>query len=439
MAYPSVISTLSTPQATDRLNSPSHSTLHQNENTGITETQTFVGTLSSAVGTLVYDIRSTTSNGGGHVQTANKGGTGQTSFNKGDLLIGQSSSVLTRLAVGSDGLGLLADSTAATGVRWGLSNSKFAGTGVDGALSVTSGTTTISLGGLQTVIKNYTSISITGGTLAFSNPHANGTVLILKSQGDVTITSGATRAIDGRSMGAAGGAGGTSVSPGGTNGNAANGIIFVNASNGVGGGLSGAGAGGVQYTNTAFYFTSSNYLYNKTLYLTCGSGGGGGGGNSGGTNPCNGGAGAAGGLGLLIQSGGALNFTGTIDCSGGTGTAGSDGAGTTRPGAGGGGGSAGMVAVLYNSLTANSGTITTIGGTGGGSGTYASGNTGTPGGGGGGGVLAGAGGNGGTSGNSGLSGAGAGAGGGGSGSIANSGGTGGVSASGVVALNTEFA
>lgn len=123
MAYPSVISTLANPSPSDKLNNPSHSTLHDNENTAITEIQTFVGTLpASAVGTLMYDVRSPDSDGGGHVQSANKGGTGQTSYNKGDVLVGQSSSVLTKLSVGTNGQYLVADSSTAIGVRWGVGN-----------------------------------------------------------------------------------------------------------------------------------------------------------------------------------------------------------------------------------------------------------------------------------------------------------------------------
>lgn len=122
MAFPSVISTLSNPQASDRLNNPSHSTLHRGENTAITEIETFIGLegASSVLGTLVYDIRSPASNGGGHIQSANTGGTGQTSYNKGDILAGQSSSVLAKLAVGTNGNSLIADSTQAAGVRWGI-------------------------------------------------------------------------------------------------------------------------------------------------------------------------------------------------------------------------------------------------------------------------------------------------------------------------------
>ena len=118
MAYPSVLSAISNPQPTDRLNSPSHSSIHQAENAAITEIETFVGTISSIPGTLIYDIRSSSSNGGGHVQTANKGGTGQTSYNKGDLLVAQSSSVLTKLTVGADNQALIADASQAVGIKW---------------------------------------------------------------------------------------------------------------------------------------------------------------------------------------------------------------------------------------------------------------------------------------------------------------------------------
>ena len=104
---------------------------------------------------------------------------------------------------------------------------KFGGTGADGALSISSGTTTIDLGGASVVTKNYTSISITGtGKLAFSNPNANGTTIILKSQGNVTLTSSTAPMID---VSGLGGAGGASVSAGSlsVNGNTGNsGITF---------------------------------------------------------------------------------------------------------------------------------------------------------------------------------------------------------------------
>lgn len=119
MAYPSTVTTFSNPLPTDRLNSPSHSSIETAQNTGLTEVQTFLGTTTaSAVGTLIYDIRSPSSNGGGHIQSANKGGTGQTSYLKADLLVGQSSSVLTKLAAGNDGQILSLNSSTATGLNW---------------------------------------------------------------------------------------------------------------------------------------------------------------------------------------------------------------------------------------------------------------------------------------------------------------------------------
>lgn len=119
MAYPSTLSTFTDPLPTDKLNAPSHSGIETAQNTGIEEIQVFVGTIASAAGTLVSDIRSSSSNGGGHIQTANKGGTGITSYSKGDLLVGASTSVLSKLAVSTDGLFLVADSTQQTGVKWG--------------------------------------------------------------------------------------------------------------------------------------------------------------------------------------------------------------------------------------------------------------------------------------------------------------------------------
>ena len=102
MAYPSTLGTFTDPLASQKLNAPSHSGIETAQNTGIEEIQVFVGTIASTQGTLVYDIRATDSDGGGHVQSANKGGTGQTLFAKGDLLVASSSSVISKLTVGAN-------------------------------------------------------------------------------------------------------------------------------------------------------------------------------------------------------------------------------------------------------------------------------------------------------------------------------------------------
>ena len=322
---------------------------------------------------------------------------------------------------------------------------KFGGDGSNGALAVSSGTTQIDCGGAAVYERNYTSISITGtGKVEFINPHANGTVVILRSQGNVVITSSATPAIDLRGMGAAGAAQNTAQ-----NGSKANGILFsADAPGGVYGNQPGSGnggAGGGAISNPEFYTSTADKLQRKAIFIIPGSGGGGG---APGFN-VNGGDGGRGGGALLIECAGALNFTGTINTSGSNGQDGAN-AGARSGGGGGGGGSAGMCVILYNTLTANTGTITSAGGNGGEGGDEAGFATNATGGGGGGGAGSPgfAGGSGGNTeaggGNGGGAGAGGGGGGGGSsnGSAANGGGpggTGGASMGGVVAKNMWFA
>lgn len=122
MPWPSTITSFSNPVPTDRLNNPSHSSVETAQNTGLTELQTFIGVTTgataSALGTILYDIKAPNSNGGGHIQTANKGGTGQTTFTKGDILVAQNSSTLTKLALGIDTQVLTANSSTATGINW---------------------------------------------------------------------------------------------------------------------------------------------------------------------------------------------------------------------------------------------------------------------------------------------------------------------------------
>lgn len=247
----------------------------------------------------------------------------------------------------------------------------FSGTGADGALTITSGTTTVNLGGASLVVKEYSSISITGtGNLAFSNPHANGTVIILRSKGNVTITTSAARAIDLRNLGGVGGT--VSGSAGGNGGPGSDYPYYVdNASHfgagGSGDGGAGPGIAGVAVTagTEPHYASLENYiLLSRTLRVVPGSGGGAGGnGHGSGTA----GAGGRGAGSLIIQCGGAYNCTGTIDASGTAGTGGTPA--NNNDGGSGGGGAGGMIVVVYNSLTADTGTYTVAGGAGGTGGT----------------------------------------------------------------------
>lgn len=267
---------------------------------------------------------------------------------------------------------------------------KFGGTGVDGALSISSGTTTINCSNAAVVVKNYTSISITGtGKLAFSNPNTNGTLIVLKSQGDVIITSSTNPAIDLTGMGATGGVatGSTGSGTAGNNGGGGGGMAtagtagsggshtgpvggdsgdsfywVANVGGGGGGNNSSGGAGG-----TSPGLNASVAQFVETFVL------GGGGGGSGETNSDGAGAsGGAGGGALYVECRGNLNFTGTINAAG---IAGGTAGGSQGDGGGGGGGS--VVMIYDGTLVSGAGTITVTGGAGGGGGAGGTGGNGT--------------------------------------------------------------
>lgn len=252
---------------------------------------------------------------------------------------------------------------------------KFGGTGADGALSISSGTTTLNAAGAKYLIKNYTSISITGtAVLTISNPSANGTILILKSQGNVTITSSANPCIDLRSMGADAGNDGVSTGDAPTHGISNNTIGT--------GTLTSAVAIAIMQMANAGRGVNASLVPGKLPIIFAGAGGGNGSGHS-----QSGGNGAKGGGGLYIECGGALNITAIFNNSGaagsngtgltGSGVPGSGGRGgggnvsadeptsstSTAEGDGGGGGGAGAIVIIYSgALTANTATFTANGG-----------------------------------------------------------------------------
>lgn len=266
--------------------------------------------------------------------------------------------------------------------------SKFGGTGSDGALSITSGTTTIDLANASVFVRNYTTISITGtGALAFINPNAAGTVIILKSQGNVTLTSSATPNIDASGLGGSGGSAGAASGGTGGNGTQSPNILDTNSHFGTGAVGSTAGTVGSALTK-ALYATSSDIVNtSRTTFIIPGPGGGGGAGgaNASGAIGTAGTIGGRGGAGLIIEAGGAWNFTKANGISvAGQSTVGAasgqkNGGGTPSAGSGGsgGGGAGGMFLGMYNTLTANSGTININGGVGATGTASASGDAGT--------------------------------------------------------------
>jgi hypothetical protein len=198
MAYPSTFSSFNRPTTSDRLNNPSHSALHNTVSSALGQVEAVIGLSgdSSTLGTIIGDLRSPDSNGGGHIQAVNKGGTGQTSYTKGDLLVATSSSVLAKLVVGSDNQVLIANSSTASGVNWGVPQAtKISATasiitvvGVDGTFpdtSILSVTIPGSTLGTSNVIR-YTGLvnNYTGGsgasvlTKAFYGNNQIGSVLI---------------------------------------------------------------------------------------------------------------------------------------------------------------------------------------------------------------------------------------------------------------------
>ncbi len=240
----------------------------------------------------------------------------------------------------------------------------FGGDGSDGELNIISGVTTIDLGGQAFVVKNYTSILITGsGKLAFTNPNAYGTTIILRSQGNVTLTSSQAPMIDAGGIGALGGNGVSAGSSyvGGNVGNAGIGLDIFRT-NGGGKGSSGNsdnGPGGpipTAITPSALQFNQSP-LSQKYPHSFVGAGAG-----SGGAYQGSSGAGGRGGGCVIIECGGAWNFT-TANGISVAGRTGNNGSGTVAGGGGGGGG--GFFLALYKSVLANTGTVTVAGGLGG--------------------------------------------------------------------------
>lgn len=189
----------------------------------------------------------------------------------------------------------------------GVASAKFGGSGADGALTQTSGTTTLAVGGAYYFVKNYTSISLTStANLTISGVGSNGCILVLKSQGNVTLTSSGT-------------------------------VINM------------AGMGGQPSSNRG--------ASSLGVWPSQASGGGNGTNSSSTQGPAPGGVAGNADIATMVQVGKHIPLT----CGG----AGGAGGFTTFPGTsagGGGGGGGGTLVVVYKTLTANTGTVSITGG-----------------------------------------------------------------------------
>ena len=229
---------------------------------------------------------------------------------------------------------------------------------------------TIDVGAVRVFVKNYTTFSITGhARLNFINPNGNGTTVVIKTQGNMTLTSATTPMLDCSGMGAVPPAAvSNSDNPftnntNGTTGNDGYGVVYK--TKGGGAGVNSAPPGGVVsvLNNIVPTFVS------KYVFVTPGSSGGGGqaGGQAVNSTTGHGGRGGWGGGALVLEVGGAINFTTTsgISVAATDGTDGTLTGGTAGCAGGGGGGSGGWFFLIYNTLTSVSGTVTLSGGIGG--------------------------------------------------------------------------
>lgn len=281
-------------------------------------------------------------------------------------------------------------------------------TGADGALTASSGVTTWNTAG-KTVYQ-LTSLSLTGTASLVPGSNIYGKPIFVFIDGDMTVTSSTSPAVNWSAAGAAGGTGGAGGPQDGITNRA--GIIGnpgtpsayrvlatapgggspgLSARHGGGGGGGGSGIGNAgaagstdsSATNAGGAAGAAEAWDADVLfsYLKARPGiGGGGGGGGGGANSISGsngsggdgGAGGRGGGAIYFIVRGAINITSTFSVAGANGSNGANGFGSDPGGGGGGGGSGagGNIGIFHlGPVTANSATFTVTAGTAGSGGT----------------------------------------------------------------------
>lgn len=127
----------------------------------------------------------------------NKGGTNTTSYAKGDILVAQSSTVLTKVGVGSDGQVLTADAAQTTGVKWGSAGGSGTVTSVDATGSHGITTSGVPITGSGTIALDLSLngvaldriATIADATILGNNSGSTGTILALTASQTKTLLS----------------------------------------------------------------------------------------------------------------------------------------------------------------------------------------------------------------------------------------------------------
>lgn len=113
------------------------------------------------------------------------GGTGQTTYTKGDLLATPGSTTINKLAVGADGFVLTADSSSTNGIKWAV----VSGTGTVTTFSV------VTANGVSASVANATTTPAATFTLGAITPTSVNGLTVSTTTGTLTMTNGKTLAV----------------------------------------------------------------------------------------------------------------------------------------------------------------------------------------------------------------------------------------------------
>ncbi len=262
----------------------------------------------------------------------------------------------------------------------------------DGAVDLSSGALNLNTTGKN--VYHYTDFSLTGTAQLTIGSNLQGVPVFILVDGNLTITSSASPAVDANYMGGNAGAGATSSNPGGT-GTESPSLTEYQASTGAGAGgsytggstgatyLGGGGGGGAGVGNSGSNgaagsgpniaaggqggrYNSASSILSRIVREYMGSGGGGGGYTTS-SHPAVTAAGANGGKGgggIVFIVKGNINITGALQAKGQNGSNAVVGGGYY--GGSGGGGGGGFIGIYYmGNVTANTSTFTVSGGSGG--------------------------------------------------------------------------